>query len=233
MAQFIPLFLLNICLTPLALAHFLVNVPTPLGNNIENEDISPCGGFTPSSSSKRSDFHVEGDAIGISTLHAQCYLAYRGMLGTSLVKPNWTNLLPTVEEFGLNGFCEESVSVPSSWAGKSGLLQIIQDAEDGVHYQCMAVNFVAGKGSVPSSCTNSSGVSANFANDNTLNVAESGASSSSSTPTATSSQASSSTSASTQAATTSSEAGTLIPSGYTGNGILAGFMVAYVLGLNL
>jgi hypothetical protein len=116
-------------------AHFIVNIPAPLGNNIENEDTAPCGGFTPSGSDERTNFHVGGDAIGITTLHAQSFLAYRGMLGSSLSSPNWTVLIPTLQQFGLNNFCEPSIRVPSSWVGQSGLLQIIQDAEDGVHYQ--------------------------------------------------------------------------------------------------
>ena len=127
--------LLGLILAPAALAHFVVNVPPPLGSNIDNEDTAPCGGFTPSSTDNTTDFHVDGDAIGLTTLHAQCFLAYRGMLGTSLSSPNWTVLIPTIEEFGLNSFCEPSIAVPSSWAGSSGLLQIIQDAEDGIHYQ--------------------------------------------------------------------------------------------------
>jgi hypothetical protein len=132
--------LLGLALAPAALAHFVVNVPPPLGSNIDNEDQAPCGGATPSSSSTVADFHVEGDAIGITTLHPQSFLAYRGMLGTSLSSPNWTVLIPTIEEFGLNGFCEPSMAVPSSWAGSNGMLQIIQDAEDGVHYQVRRAN---------------------------------------------------------------------------------------------
>ena len=107
----------------------------PLGSNIDNEGVAPCGGFTPSASENATYFHVEGDAIGLTTLHAQAFFAYRGMLGISVSSTNWTILLPTVEEFGLNNFCEPSVAVPPSWAGSGGLLQIIQDSEDGVHYQ--------------------------------------------------------------------------------------------------
>jgi hypothetical protein len=135
MATFRLVSLFGILLTPLASAHFIVSTPPPLGDNINNEAVAPCGGFTPSSSSNVIDFHVAGDAIGLTTLHEQSYFAYRGMLGTSLTSPNWTILIPTVEEFGLNNFCEPSVPAPASWAGSTGLLQIIQDSEDGVHYQ--------------------------------------------------------------------------------------------------
>lgn len=127
------LSLLGLALAPVALAHFKVNVPAPWNGNIDNEDTSPCGGGSPTASS--ADFHVGGDAIGIQSLHAQSFIAYRGLLGTSVSSPNWTVLMPTIEQFGLNGFCEPSISVPESWAGSKGVLQVIQDAEDGVHFQ--------------------------------------------------------------------------------------------------
>ncbi|OQU97494.1 hypothetical protein CLAIMM_03419 [Cladophialophora immunda] len=164
--------LLALIFTPLCASHFIILTPPPLGNNINNEDQSPCGGFSPSSSDNITDFHVEGDAIGLTSLHAQSYFAYRGLLGTSLSAPNWTVLIPTVEEFGLNSFCQPALAVPTSWAGSPGLLQVIQDAEDGVHYQCMHVNFVAGTGTPPSTCSNSSGVSAQYADDPTFDSIE-------------------------------------------------------------
>ena len=135
MASFKLIALLSLALAPLALAHFVVNFPTPLGSNIDNEDIAPCGGFTPSASDNLTAFHVGGDAVSLTTLHAQSFFEYRGMLGSSLSSPNWTGLIPTVEEYGLNNFCEPSIAVPAFWAGSSGLLQIVQDSEDGVHYQ--------------------------------------------------------------------------------------------------
>jgi hypothetical protein len=137
MHRFAQISTLSLVLAGSASAHFEVLTPAPLGlsSNINNENLAPCGGFSPSSSDTLTDFHVGGDAVGLITLHAQAGFAYRGMLGASLTSPNWTVLIPTLEEYGLNGFCEPGLSVPSSWAGSSGLLQIIQDAEDGVHYQ--------------------------------------------------------------------------------------------------
>lgn len=131
MLKFVSLFVL----LSLSWAHFIVLTPPPLGSNINNEDVSPCGGFAPSSADNIIDFHVGGDAIGLTTLHAQSYFAYRGQLGASASSSNWTVLLPTVEEYGLNQFCQPSVTVPATWAGSNGLLQVIQDSEDGVHYQ--------------------------------------------------------------------------------------------------
>jgi hypothetical protein len=135
MASFKFISLLSLALATLGSAHFVVNSPPPLGNNIDNEGEAPCGGFTPGSSDKLTDFHVGGDVVSLTTLHAQAYFDYKGLLGSSLSAANWTALIPTVIEYGLNSFCEPKLAVPASWAGSSGLLQIIQDAEDGIHYQ--------------------------------------------------------------------------------------------------
>ena len=46
-------------------------------------------------------------------------------------------------EYSLGAFCEQDVPAPAAWAGKQGVLQVIQHAEDGVHYQvCLAI-FIA------------------------------------------------------------------------------------------
>ncbi|OAP62782.1 hypothetical protein AYL99_02009 [Fonsecaea erecta] len=191
---------------PLCNSHFIILTPPPLGNNINNEDQSPCGGFNPSSSDNITDFHVGGDAIGLTTLHAQAYFAYRGLQGTSLSAPNWTVLIPTVEEFGLNSFCQPAITAPASWAGSAGLLQVIQDAEDGVHYQCMHVNFVAGVGTPPSACSNSSGVSAQYADDPAFDTIEGSAS-----PAPSSTQASTSPTQATSPSTSSASASASSP----------------------
>ena len=48
---------------------------------------------------------------------------------------NWTALLPAVEQTGLGDFCEKQVTVPEGWAGKKGVIGVVQDAPDGVLYQ--------------------------------------------------------------------------------------------------
>ncbi len=127
-------------LTSWSSAHFIVNVPPAIGGgkDVGAEDQSPCGGFSPSSADKPSEFHVGGDAISLTTLHPQSHLLYRGMKGTSLKDATWTSLWPVIEEFGLNNFCLPKVQVPSSWAGSEGLLQVVQNSEDGTHYQVLS-----------------------------------------------------------------------------------------------
>jgi hypothetical protein len=38
-------------------------------------------------------------------------------------------------EYGLGSFCVASVAAPDAWAGSQGVIQVIQDAKDGIHYQ--------------------------------------------------------------------------------------------------
>jgi len=96
--------------------HFILSYPASLGFDANNENVSPCGGF-PISFSSATDYHVGGDSTALTA------------------SGNWSNFLPVVGEYGLGAFCEASVAVPSSWVGSQGIIQVLQNAEDGVHYQ--------------------------------------------------------------------------------------------------
>lgn len=126
------LFIVSLLSTPSA-SHFVLQAPPSLGFDSNSEDDSPCGG-PDLSFSNASDYHAGGDAVALTTLHPQSNFLFRGQLQGS-AQNNWTNLLPVVQESGLGSFCESSVAVPPNWVGQTGVLQVIQDAEDGVHYQ--------------------------------------------------------------------------------------------------
>lgn len=114
-------------------SHFLLNYPKSLGFDDNNEDSGPCGGFSVSFSNA-ADYHVGGDSIAVTSLHPQSNFLFRGTLDPT-ASGNWSDLLPVVGQYGLGAFCEASVAVPAAWAGSKGVVQVIQDAEDGVHYQ--------------------------------------------------------------------------------------------------
>ena len=114
-------------------SHFLLNYPTSLGVDDNNENSSPCGGFSPTFTTA-SDFHVGGDSIALTTLHPQSNFLIRGTLDAT-ASGNWSDLFPIFAEYGLGAFCEASVAAPAAWAGSRGVIQVLQDAEDGVHYQ--------------------------------------------------------------------------------------------------
>ena len=124
---------------PFATAHFLLNTPTSIGFDDDNEGIPPCGGFNVSFDMV-SDFHVDGDAVSVRSTHPQANWLFRATLDTTAAG-NWTNLEPVINEGGLGAFCEESVKVPAEWAGSRGVMQIVQNAVDGLLYQVSLFGF--------------------------------------------------------------------------------------------
>jgi hypothetical protein len=127
-------FLSLAALSKLAVAHFLLNYPPTLGFDDDNEGISPCGGFTPALNGSAVEVQVDGFPIALTSTHPEADWLFRATL--SLQEPlNWTNLLPVVHEVGLGDFCIPDFKVPAEFAGKSGLLQILENAVDGELYQ--------------------------------------------------------------------------------------------------
>lgn len=51
---------------------------------------------------------------------------------------NWTNLVPAIQQTGLNSFCEPALQVPASFAGSKGVIGIAADSPDGILYQVSA-----------------------------------------------------------------------------------------------
>jgi hypothetical protein len=128
----------KLCLTlfiaSLSTAHFTINYPSPLGVDANNEGIGPCGGFSFSASSNVTEFHVDGDAIALVTTHPQANILFRGTLDKT-ASSNWTNLFPIVGQYGLGAYCQPSIVVPASWTGSGGIIQVIENAVDGMLYQ--------------------------------------------------------------------------------------------------
>ncbi|RYP53473.1 hypothetical protein DL768_001510 [Monosporascus sp. mg162] len=146
-------------------AHFTLRYPPPLGA-IEDQSTEPCGGYTPDLSTvETTDFHVGGDAIAVSTGHAQNNWLYRITTDDDLASANWTQVYPIVIQSGLNTYCQPAVTIPEEFEGRTAILSVVGHASDGLLYQCAAVQFVSGEGTRPEACTNSTGVDASFDND--------------------------------------------------------------------
>ncbi|KAL7930296.1 hypothetical protein V8C35DRAFT_313494 [Trichoderma chlorosporum] len=156
-------------------AHFLLNYPTSIGFDDDKEGTAPCGGFTPdlSSGSKQLvDFHVGGDSLAVKSTHPQDTWLFRATLdGTA--ESGWQQIFPIVQQSGLGDFCEPVITLPSSWAGKKGVIGIVADAPDGLLYQCVAANFVSGSIDPPSACKNAT-ITASFVDDSKLSALVSG-----------------------------------------------------------
>ncbi|RFU28906.1 hypothetical protein B7463_g7415, partial [Scytalidium lignicola] len=161
-------FLIATFLAKQCLAHFLLHSPATVGFDDDKEGTAPCGGFSVDFSKDNvSNFHVGGDAIALTSTHLQSTWLFRATLDKTRAT-NWTDLLPAVLQSGLGAYCQKTVIVPASWAGSKGVIGIVQDAPDGLLYQCSAVNFVAGTFAPPSVCTNATGLTASFTTDTTL-----------------------------------------------------------------
>lgn len=114
--------------------HFTLQYPPPVGPfNDDTEGTGPCGGLDPTFTDV-TDFHVGGDAIAVRSTHPQANWWFRATLDKT-AQGNWTNLAPEVAQVGLGDFCQQALIVPSSYVGKQGVVQIIQDAVDGALYQ--------------------------------------------------------------------------------------------------
>lgn len=118
-------------------AHFLMNYPDSIGFDDDKEGTAPCGGFTPdiSSGSKQLvDFHVGGDSLAMRATHNQVTWLFRVTLdGTA--QSGWKQIFPIVQQSGLGNFCEPQITLPSSYAGKKGVISVVTDAPDGLLYQ--------------------------------------------------------------------------------------------------
>ncbi|KAJ6259159.1 hypothetical protein Dda_6057 [Drechslerella dactyloides] len=152
-------------------AHFILRYPTPLGPSAANQETAPCGGYSFSESSPVTNFYVDGDAVAYSSSHPDVHVLYRVVEGNKADGNGlkWDQAFPIINQFGSGDFCEPHVTVPKSYVGKQGILQVIQNAVDGMLYGCAYVKFVSGKQpSLPDLCKNGTGVTAELSSDASL-----------------------------------------------------------------
>ena len=124
-----------LALLPSAFAHFVLNYPVSLGFDDDAEGTGPCGGFEITFNETRdTNVSVGGFATTSKTTHPQANWLFRATLSTA--EPfNWTNIVPVVQQYGLGDFCLQNLTVPESFAGQRGVIQVIQNAVDGNLYQ--------------------------------------------------------------------------------------------------
>ena len=116
-------------------AHFLLNYPPTIGFDDSLEATPPCGSFTVDFSTDNvTDFHVGGDSLAMTSIHPQATWLFRATLDQT-ASGNWSVLLPAIVQTGLGDYCERDVMVHATFAGSKGVIQVIQDAPDGILYQ--------------------------------------------------------------------------------------------------
>ncbi|KAL9617760.1 MAG: hypothetical protein Q9160_007473 [Pyrenula sp. 1 TL-2023] len=78
----------------------------------------------------------------VSTEEEQQYWLFRAT--TDKAPPfRWTNLLPVVEQVAQGSFCVPDLSLPKSFVDREALLQVVQQHDGGLGYQCATISFVA------------------------------------------------------------------------------------------
>ncbi len=117
-----------------ASAHFILQYPRSLGFDDDTEGTGPCGGFDVSFNSSDDSVPVDGFPVSMLSTHPAADWLFRVTLDQK-APFNWTNLLPVVSETGLGQFCLPNLKAPSDFAGKSGVVQVIQHGPDGILYQ--------------------------------------------------------------------------------------------------
>lgn len=132
--QFLSSLVLLAAWTLSASAHFILQYPNSLGFSDDNEPESPCGGFSIKFGSNDSSIPVGGFPVSLLSTHPAADFLFRATLDTQ-APFNFTNLLPVVSETGLGQFCLPALVAPADYAGKQGVIQVIQDGPDGILYQ--------------------------------------------------------------------------------------------------
>ncbi|WPG97758.1 Hypothetical protein R9X50_00053900 [Acrodontium crateriforme] len=138
----------------LASAHFILYYPPTAGFDDDNEPNGPCGGATVQVNSSSPQIQVDRFAISIFSSHPTGSWTFRGTTDTE--EPyNFVDITPNVNTTGAGVFCLSEMRAPSEWAGKAGIIQVIDASVDGTLYQCAPVNFVDGSNStIGSNCHN-------------------------------------------------------------------------------
>jgi hypothetical protein len=118
-----------------ASAHFEITIPGNQlgGDNTDSQSTGPCGGHTVADGAETVDFHVGGQPVAIFDGHSRSDWLIRGTLDTD-ASGGWEELYPIYQTRGEGRSCQPSVKAPEEWVGKSGILSVVGQAEDGTLY---------------------------------------------------------------------------------------------------
>jgi len=118
----------------LASAHFILQWPETAGFIDDSEPDSPCGGATVYVHSSSPQIQVDQFAISIMSTHPEGEWQFRATTDTQ-PPYNFTDAVPVVNTTGIGSFCLPFMSVPAEFAGKGGVIQVIDNSIDGNLYQ--------------------------------------------------------------------------------------------------
>ncbi|OBT67320.1 hypothetical protein VE03_02708 [Pseudogymnoascus sp. 23342-1-I1] len=161
-----PLLLLALlAFLPLTTATFTLSHPLPFGSHSTSQSQPPCGA-SPLLLEATTGFYVGGDAVAVVSAGVGASILIRATVGELGAATNWTDLFPVVRQEGGGKFCEPLVPAPEEWAGREGVVQVVESGEEGLSYQCAPVIFRATRGgSITTLCSNSTDVTGSFTTD--------------------------------------------------------------------
>ncbi len=125
-------------LLPLALfhpvsAHFVLQVPTSLGFDDALEGAGPCGSFDITDRHTVTPWPLAGGPVQVISTHPKADWTISAALlnSTGSFRP----MVPQIRQAGLGTFCLPAVPGIPDWEGQDAVLQMIQNAADGLLYQ--------------------------------------------------------------------------------------------------
>lgn len=130
--------LITLATATLTAAHFRLDWPPTAGFIDDDEGNSPCGGATVTVNDTAPEIQVDQFAVEIFSSHPAGAWSFFATINTE-APYNFTEIVPMVNSTGIGEFCLTNLRTPSDFAGKSGVLQIIDHSVDGVLYQVWAV----------------------------------------------------------------------------------------------
>ena len=115
-------------------AHFVLQIPTDIGFDDDNEPQAPCGSFDPTNRTAGvTDWPSGGSSVQILTTHTQALFQINAALLSDV--NNWVPLWPLVQETGVGTFCWPDVPGIANWVNQDGVLQVVMNGPDGILYQ--------------------------------------------------------------------------------------------------
>lgn len=127
-------FQLTLALASCTAAHFVLDWPPNAGFDDASEPNAPCGGFDVSISKDSTAIQVDRFAASITVAHPVGEFAFRATTDTA-PPYDFVDITPLINSTGLGTFCVDYLFAPSSFAGKQGVLQVVDNSPDGILYQ--------------------------------------------------------------------------------------------------
>lgn len=126
--------LLTLAAASLSAAHFRLDWPPTAGFIDDSESDSPCGGATVTVNDTAPEVQVDQFAVEIFSSHPAGEWSFFATTDTE-APFNFTEIVPVVKSSGIGEFCLTNIRAPSDFAGKSGVLQVVDKSVDGELYQ--------------------------------------------------------------------------------------------------